>query len=815
VAGDHIDEAFVDIKPDVKNFDRELNAELTASFKNIERKLDNVVDSIEGQFKHLVLKLDGYFGELTHSVDHAFDSIKSDARGAGRAIATDIEVGTKIAKHAIDDLADDAGRDFARLRRKSHDEGAEAGRGFLGGIFASLSGAGSQISSSLSGVFGGLGSLFGGGGDIVGTLKIAAIAAAVPIVIALAGALSQLLGLLLLIPAAAGVLVAAIAPLIIAFHGFSDAIGAGLSGDTEKFNEALKGLAPSARSVVKEIIGLKRVFSDIKNSVQEAFFAPLVGSVKQLATTLFPALTMGLTTVAGALGKMVRGFIDLLATPAVVHTINELFATTGRIIDNLAPSLTLFIETLFKLLRAGLPWIEKFADRFAAALVAFSDFLANAANSGKFNTWIENAVRVLGELWDLLKAVGGLLKTLFVGTAASGEDFIVKLTEMVNKLNDFFSNTKEGKETVEVLAKSVIYLGTAVLGAGVAFANILRWINEFTHWLQDAWTWVKSVGSAIGDFFVSIGSAVAGAWTTLTGWISTAWNAVVTFFTSLPGRISAALSALPGVLQNAAMQAFDRFFFAVGYGIGTVIAFFRDLPLKVWAILVEFWNGTLALVRSGIDSVVNFFGALPGRVSNFVESMKFRVVTLIAETKNAFISRVTDLVNGAVNVASSLPGRIWNAVSGIASSLYSLGRDMILGMINGIKSAAGALVDAAERAVIDAWNGAKRALHANSPSKLFAKLGKWSVQGYEGGMNDEADAAGRRTPAFPVDVFGGRSGASQTKPMAPGSGGTTLVAYLQIGDDQLHPVMVRTIEEHPQEVALAGERGNTKLDRRR
>lgn len=816
---DHIDEAFVDIKPDVKDFDRELNRELTSSLKNVERKLDDVVDSIEKNFDHLIKDLEVHFHHLTVTVDDAFDSIRRDAAHAGESIGVDIDAGARVAKHAIDDLADDAGRDFARLRRKSRDEGLGTGRGFLRGILDSLQNAGGQVGSALGSVFSGaggaIGSIFGGGGDIFGSIKIGLIVAAVPVVIALAGALSQLLGLLLLIPAAVGVLVAAIAPLIIGFKGLGEAIGAGLSGDTEKFNEALKSLAPSARAVVKEITAFKKPFAQLKHDVQQALFSELVGQIKPLLKDVIPVLGKGLVYVAGALSSFAAGFVELLHSSPVLNAINALFMTTMRIINDLSPSILFFIETMFKLLQAGLPWIERFADSFAVALTKFSDFLADAVNAGKFTTWVENAVRVMGELWDLLKAVGGLLKTLFVGTADSGEDFIVKLTDAINKLNDFFSNTKEGKETLEVLAKSVKFTATAIVGLAVAIGNVLRWINEFVHWLVEAWNWLKSVGSAIGNFFAGIGSALASAWNAVTTWVANAWNAIVGFFTALPGRIMAGLSALPGVLRDAAVKAFDQFFFAIGFGIGKVIAFFRDLPLRVMIILAAFWEDAKRVTSEGVNAVVNFFSSLPGRVANFVDSMKLRVAVLIAETKNVFVNRVTELVNGAVSTASSLPGRIWGVLSSIPGRLYSLGQDMIRGIINGIGSMVDALVNTAKRAVEKAWEGAKKALGISSPSKEFAKLGVQSVRGFEMGMNDESDDASRRTPGFPPDVFGGRGTPSETKTATQASAGTTLIAYLQIGDDQLHPVVVRSIEEHPQEIALATERGNTKLDRRR
>lgn len=819
MAGEHIDEAFVDIKPDVEDFSRDLNRELTSSLKSIERKLDDTVDDIDRQFKNLVDDLEVHFHHLTARIDEAFDDVKKDALGAGRAIATDIEAGTKVAKNAIDDLADNADRDFARMKRNARGSGMDVGRSFFTGFFSAIKDIGSSIGSSLGNIGSSLGGFFGGGGDIASALKVTAIAAAIPVVIALAGALSQLLGLLALIPAGFGVIVASIAPLIIAFQGFGEAISAGFAGDVEKLNEALKNLAPSARAVVKEFIAFKEPLKQIRKDVQQAFFGELVGQIKPLLQNIIPVLGRGLVAVAGSLSRFAAGFTELLRSPMILGVIRDLFLSTARIIDSFAPATLYFIETLFKLMQAGLPWIEKFADSFAIGLVHFSDFLANAVNSGQFTKWIEDAVRVAGQLWDLLKAVGGLLKTLFVGTAASGEDFIVKLTQMINGLNHFFSNTKEGKETLIVLAATVKLVAAAVLGFGIALANILRWGNQFVHWLIDAWEWIKSVGSAIGDFFGSVGSAITGAWNTLTGWISGAWNAVVGFFTALPGRIGAAISALPGILRNAAVAAFDQLFYAIGFGIGTVIAFFRDLPARVGEHISVLWATAKALFRTGIDAVVSFFSELPGRVSRIVESAKLAVILKATELKNGFVARIRELVETATSTVRSLPGRLVDAVRDAVSRFFSLGRDIVQGMINGIGSMVSSLVNAAKRAASKAWEGAKDALGIGSPSKEFAKLGRWSMEGFNKGFDDEGDDSRRRGDGpsgfMPADVFGVRGPQDMKVSGNHGGGGTTVVAYLQISDGQLTPVVVKAIEENPQSVARANERGDTQLSRRR
>src|SRR5690349_9336594 len=255
-----IDDAYVEIHPDTHGFARETQTDLDVAFAGVERKLDEVIDSIENAFDRLIIHLEIGFENLSHDTREGFDRMESAARDAADSIAFDITVGADVAKHAIDDLADNADHDFDRIKRSARSAGRSTGTSFLGGLFSifkgggsNLGGAGASGTGNAGGIFGSITGLLGGGGDIIGGIKIALIAAAIPIVISLGAALSQLLGLLALLPALGGGAVASIVPLIIAFQGLGDAIGAGLSGDTQKFNEALKNLAPSARKVVKEI----------------------------------------------------------------------------------------------------------------------------------------------------------------------------------------------------------------------------------------------------------------------------------------------------------------------------------------------------------------------------------------------------------------------------------------------------------------------------------------------------------------------------------------------------------------------------------
>lgn len=835
MAGDHIDEVFVDIKPDAHGFGRELDSELTPALHRIEDKFDRLIESLEDGFERLIAQVEIASDQLASSVDDSLDDIRHDVRRTADAIGIDFELGTGVAKHAVDDLADSADHDFDRIRRKSRSSGDETGRGFLGGIIAAISGAGSNLSGALGGALSGIGSSLGGGGDITSLLKVAAITAAIPAVIALAGALSQLIGLLALIPASLGVVIAAIAPLVIAFQGFGDAIGAGFSGDVEKFNKALKGLAPSAQSVVKEIVGLKDQFKAIKASVQQAFFAPLVGTFKALGTTLLPVLNKGLTTVASALGKLVAGILQLLSSAPVVNTINLLFAATGRIIDAFAPAAQAIFSALFSTMQAGLPFVEKMFTTFAKATQQFANWADASTQGSKFTGWITDAIRVVGELWNLIKQGGQLLGTIFGGPdiKESGESLIDSLSKAIAKLDAFFKSAK-GQETLLAIAKAARFVGAAIVWLAEAFAWTAGAINTLVHWIVNVIDWfgkwpgaISSAWNAVVGFFSAIGSGIAGAATAFFNWIVN----IVVWLQQLPGKVLAALAALPSMMINFFWNTLNQVAFAVGFAIGAIIKFFIDLPGRIWGALqalpglimgvfTSAWNFAKNTTMNALSTIVGIALGLPGRVRSAIYGLISTLAGIVKSAWDGAVRGVTSGVSAAVNAAKQLPGRIKSALSGAASWLFGIGQDVVRGLGRGIESMLGWVKDKASQIAKSAINGAKSALGIGSPSKEFAKLGVWSVKGYQGGWEKsmpDAAADMAQTIKMPVDMFksAARSSQSTTATAAPTSGGVNFTAYLKIGDEQLHPVVVTAIAEHPQEVALAAEDGDSRLARRR
>ncbi|MDK6519679.1 hypothetical protein QP149_26195, partial [Escherichia coli] len=82
-----------------------------------------------------------------------------------------------------------------------------------------------------------------------------------------------------------------------------------------------------------------------------------------------------------------------------------------------------------------------------------------------------------------------------------------------------------------------------------------------------------------------------------------------------------------------------------------------------------------------------------------------------------------------------------NAARSFGSALVSVGRQLIQGLVNGIKSMIGAAVSAVQGVASKVVSAAKSVLHIGSPSRLFRQYGRWVDQGLIIGLNRDAGAA--------------------------------------------------------------------------
>jgi phage-related protein len=605
----------------------------------------------------------------------------------------------------------------------------------IAGAFTSAT---SSIGPALSSAFGQIGSAFSSiGGGLGAVLPIAGMAALIPVVVLLAGAITQLGAALFALPAAIGVVLGAVAPLVIALSGVSEAVSAGFSGDVEKFNEALKGLAPSAQKVVKELVALKPQFESIKKNVQQAFFQPIVGAFSQIGKTLLPIINKGLTQTASSLGHLARGVLDVFSRPENLVTFQKLMASTNRVVQTLEPAFANLAQAMLNLIAPALPFIEKGATAFRNFAGTVEKFTDRISGDGTLGTWLAKAGVILKNILGIAKEFGGYILNLLGGKIGdNGSEFLGDVKHEIEQINKFMK-TKDGQEFINNLATGFKAVGKIITGLIAVFPYTIRFFNaiidairvigrvleaigagavllvvtigKFFAWLGTTiWKGLTTAADAVWDFLKGVGSAVADFFTkTIPGW----WDAVVGFFTRLPGQVGNALKDFARAVWDGIVGAMEAAFHGFWRNVGRIIGIFLALPylietaLKkipeiaaavwdaVWGYAVDTWNS----IQS---TVVGAFNAIPG---------------LLADAGNAISGFFTALWDGIVAAVFAVPGLLADAGSAIATFFTDLWNGVVTDSYN-------AVVDGVNK-VIDWFASIPAKIRALGPAILEAARG--------------------------------------------------------------------------------------------
>ena len=439
-----------------------------------------------------------------------------------------------------------------------------------------------------------------------------------------------------------------------------------------------------------------------------AKFPGAAGAMEKQSQTLLGVFSTFKDTLTQAL---VGGFAPVL--PEIKASLGQLTPVLGEALGQLAPSLG-------KLLSGLLPLIGSLVEGIVPILAPILDALGPALQA------LGPTLAPLGE------ALGEILTALAPILPLAGEFLAVLVQVAIPILQLLALVLKPLTPVLQFMADAVGELGKAL--------DMIDWgaVGE-------------SISSGFGDALDAIGSFFAG----IGDWFA----GIGEWFSKLPTMIGERLAAMPGVIVEVTKRAFDMFFTAVGFGIGTIIKFFVDLPGQIGALISLLWTTVVSLTMAGIATTVQFFRDLPGIIGGLVSDLWTRV-------KEFFTTGVAN----AVALVKSLPGKLLAALSGLKDQLFNLGRNMITGLIDGIKAMIGRAIDTVKRAMGDIVNGAKKALGIASPSKVFAdavgaEIPAGIAEGIQAGVPSLSRLLGDITAPTTVNATAGGAGAT----FGPGS----------------------------------------------
>lgn len=321
-------------------------------------------------------------------------------------------------------------------------------------------------------------------------------------------ALAPAVGIVAALPAVLAVGAAALIPFKVGLSGVGDAFSAAASGDAEKFAESIKKLAPAAKAVATEFFKLQPALTTVRNTVQQALFAPLVGQLTDTANVLKGPVAAGMAAVAGEGGKVAASFLEMARSSQTVVFLQELFRTTAGAVGTVGQAFVPLIAAFRDLAGVGLPSMTGLANAIASVTTSFATFISGAVESGQALQWIENAKMVFSQLGNVALQVGGILEAVFRAAGTAGGDVLGVLGQLLTGVNAFLSSA-EGQTALVAIFQAIGAVGTAlqpiITAVGTALGNLAPIIAQIATAAGPA---LETAITAIGEGLAALGPSL-------------------------------------------------------------------------------------------------------------------------------------------------------------------------------------------------------------------------------------------------------------------------------------------------------------------
>lgn len=379
-------------------------------------------------------------------------------------------------------------------------------------------------------------------------------------------------------------------------------------------------------------------------------------------------------------------------------------------------------------------------------------------------------------LWDTIKSVAetvwNAIRDFFVGLWNGVSE---TATSIFTGISDFFSGLWTGISTAATTAWNGIigFLSGAWEGISQTAQTIWNGVSGFFTGLWDtistgvstAWDGIKTGLSTTWD---TISTTASNVWNGISGTVSTVTDGIATAVQGKWDNIKTAYDEHGGGMAGVASAALETIkgYYTVGWdAVNNITGGKLDAveekvtavmeSVKAW--LAQAWTSIAQTAQTAWTSISAFFSSVWSAISNTVTSVVSSVAGFLGNAWNNIRSTISNVLSGilsavtnawsnirnavsnAMRTISTTVSSMWNSIrSGIANSIsgilatiqtgfnnavnfirnlgsqaYTWGRDIIVGIINGIKSAIGTLTDS----IRNIANSIRSFLHFSVPDE--------------------------------------------------------------------------------------------------
>lgn len=314
----------------------------------------------------------------------------------------------------------------------------------------------------------------------------------------------------------------------------------------------------------------------------------------------------------------------------------------------------------------------------------------------------------------------------------------IALDEKLNPALNDFSETSDGLANSQRILKaqfqdSLVMLGENLLPIALqlvhALNGMLEAFNKMQPFVQKAIIIFAALLAMLGPILTLIGtiitfiSSIAGFASTLAGMgisLGAIATAAGTAGTAIVGFAASAILALwPVLLIIGALVLLYLAFKNNFLGITTTA---KQLWFIIKYYFMQGWNALITGAREGLASLQNSW-------NSGLESMQARLSAWADWLRNAWQRVLTFLASARNRIVETFRNLDWGAI----------GRNIIMGIVNGMLFGIPSLISAAIKAAKAALDAIKKTLGIHSASTAARELGDYTGQGYIMGLQRSMD----------------------------------------------------------------------------
>ena len=227
--------------------------------------------------------------------------------------------------------------------------------------------------------------------------------------------------------------------------------------------------------------------------------------------------------------------------------------------------------------------------------------------------------------------------------------------------------------------------------------------------------------------------------------------------------VSGLQSGLPGMVESG-MDALLGFLDTITAGLPNALQMGFDLLMTVAEGIINKIPDLIARLPVLVSEIAKFFTA---NFPKFVEMGG----KLIFQTASGLIQSIPEIINAAGDLVEALLTYFVYRVKGF----LDIGKNIVSGIWDGMKSSWTDMTNWITQKVNGIISTVKGVLGINSPSKVFAEIGKYSAEGIGVGFSDQIGAVSRQIksdmgkiiPAAASGVVSARSGVGSVSGASP------------------------------------------------